>query len=105
MFRAGHEIGTAVVLYGATSKKTPPGAYRILAKAKDHRSSIYTAEMPFTLRLTNDGISIYGSNVRWGAATHGCIGLPVEFAEKLFEVVANNDEVVILEDVTADGNP
>ena len=96
VFRAGHEIGTAVVLYGAQSKETPPGVYPILAKAKKHRSSIYDADMPFTLRLTNDGISIHGSNVRWGAATHGCIGVPLPFAEKLFDAVAKNDEVVVL---------
>ena len=96
VFRAGHEVGTAVILYGAQSKQTPPGVYPILAKAKTHRSSLYDADMPFTLRLTNDGISIHGSNVRWGAATHGCIGVPLPFAEKLFDAVAKNDDVVVL---------
>jgi len=96
VFRDGHEIGTAVILYGARSKQTPPGVYPILAKARQHRSSLYDADMPFTLRLTDDGISIHGSNVRWGAATHGCIGVPPVFAEKLFDAVAKNDQVVIL---------
>jgi len=97
VFRDGHEIGTAVIVYGAQSKQTPPGIYPILAKAREHRSSLYDAEMPFTLRLTGDGISIHGSNVRWGAATHGCIGVPLPFAEKLFDAVAKNDEVVVLD--------
>lgn len=96
VFRAGHEIGSAVILYGAESKETPPGLYHILAKAKEHRSSTYDAEMPFTLRLTNDGISIHASNVRWGVATHGCIGVPLPFAEKLFDSVAVNDDVLVL---------
>jgi lipoprotein-anchoring transpeptidase ErfK/SrfK len=96
VFRANHEIGTSVILYGADSKKTPPGTYHILAKAKVHRSSLYDAEMPFTLRLTDDGISIHGSNVRWGAATHGCIGVPLDFARVLFGAVGNGDEVVVL---------
>jgi lipoprotein-anchoring transpeptidase ErfK/SrfK len=43
--------------------------------------------MPYTLRLTNDGVSVHGSDVRWGTATHGCIGLPNEFARKLFDAV------------------
>jgi len=97
VFRDGHEIGTAVILYGAQSKQTPPGVYPILAKARQHRSSLYDADMPFTLRLTGDGISIHGSNVRWGAATHGCIGVPPPFAEKLFDAVAKNDEFVVLD--------
>ena len=67
-----------------------------MAKARVHRSSIYDADMPFTLRLTGDGISIHGSNVRWGAATHGCIGVPPVFAEKLFAAVAVKDDVVVL---------
>lgn len=96
VFRGGHEIGTAVILYGAQSKQTPPGVYPIIAKARRHRSSLYDADMPFTLRLTDDGISIHGSNVRWGAATHGCIGVPMPFAEKLFDAVAKSDEVVVL---------
>ncbi len=97
VFRAGHEIGTAVILYGAQSKQTPAGIYPIKAKARDHRSSIYDAEMPFTLRLTDDGISIHASNVRWGAATHGCIGIPNLFAEKLFDSVSVRDDVVVID--------
>lgn len=96
VFRAGHEIGTAVILYGAESKQTPAGVYPILSKARVHRSNLYDADMPFTLRLTNDGISIHSSDVRWGAATHGCIGVPPIFAEKLFDAVATKDEVVVL---------
>ena len=96
VFRAGHEVGTAVILYGAQSKQTPPGKYPIMAKARVHRSSIYDADMPFTLRLTGDGISIHASNVRWGAATHGCIGVPPDFAEKLFDTVSIKDDVVVL---------
>jgi lipoprotein-anchoring transpeptidase ErfK/SrfK len=97
VFRAGHEIGTAVILYGAQSKQTPPGKYPIMSKARKHRSSIYDADMPFTLRLTGDGISIHASNVRWGAATHGCIGVPPVFAEKLFDAVAVKDDVLVLD--------
>ena len=96
VFRAGHEIGTAVIVYGGDNKKTPAGKLRILAKARKHRSSLYDAEMPYTLRLTNDGVSIHGSNVRWGAATHGCIGVPLAFAQRLFEATKVGDEVVVV---------
>lgn len=99
VFRDGHEIGTAVILYGAEEKETPAGTFPILAKIKDHRSATYdNAPMPYTLRLTADGVAIHGSNVRWGAATHGCIGVPVEFAAKLFDEVAKGDQVVIVHD-------
>jgi lipoprotein-anchoring transpeptidase ErfK/SrfK len=97
VFRSGHEIGTAVVLYGADGLATPTGRFPILAKWKDHKSATYgDAPMPYTLRLTNDGVSIHGSNVRWGFATHGCVGVPKDFAAKLFEVVSRGDEVLIV---------
>lgn len=97
VFRAGDEIGTAVVLYGAERKQTPRGVFPILAKDRDHHSSTYdNAPMPYALRLTGDGVSIHGSMVRWGYATHGCIGVPLEFARRLFSEVHTGDEVVIL---------
>jgi len=96
VFRAGHEIGTAVILYGADSVPTPTGKFPILAKLKDHRSATYDAPMPYTLRLTADGVSIHASDVRWGYATHGCIGVPVAFAAKLFSAASVGDHVLII---------
>jgi len=96
VFRAGHEIGTAVVVYGADGLPTPAGKFPILAKLKDHRSATYDAPMPYTLRLTGDGVSIHGSSVRWGAATHGCIGVPLPFAERLFNATKVGDDVVVV---------
>jgi hypothetical protein len=95
VFRGGHEIGTAVIVYGGDNKQTPAGKLHILGKARNHRSSLYDAEMPYTLRLTDDGVSIHASSVRWGAATHGCIGVPLPFAERLFNAVRIGDEVVV----------
>jgi len=96
VFRGGHEIGTAVIVYGGDNKQTPAGKLHVLAKARDHRSSLYDAQMPFTLRLTGDGVSIHASSVRWGAATHGCIGVPFRFAERLFNAARVGDEVVVV---------
>jgi len=96
VFRGPHEIGTAVILFGAQTRETPVGTFPILAKLKHHRSITYgNAPMPYTLRLTPDGVSIHGSNVRDGYATHGCIGVPVEFAAKLFNAVSRGDKVII----------
>lgn len=96
VFRAGHEIGTAVILYGADGMATPTGKFPILAKIKDHHSATYDAPMPFTLRLTADGVAIHASDVRWGRATHGCVGVPMEFAAKLFEASSRGETVLIV---------
>ena len=96
VFRAGHEIGTAVILYGADGLKTPAGKFPILAKIKDHRSATYDAPMPYTLRLTRDGVAIHASDVRWGLATHGCVGVPDAFAKRLFAAASVGDEVFVV---------
>jgi lipoprotein-anchoring transpeptidase ErfK/SrfK len=96
VFRAGHEIGFAVILYGADIKQTPTGTFHILQKDADHYSSSYDAPMPYMLRLTKDGVAIHGSNVREGWATHGCIGVPLNFARLLFFAARKGDLVFIL---------
>lgn len=96
VFRAGHEIGTAVILYGASDKESPAGAFPVLQKAEDYHSRTYDAPMPYMLRLTADGVAIHGADVRQGAATHGCIGVPTDFARRLFAQVKLGDPVVIV---------
>jgi hypothetical protein len=98
VFRGQHEIGTAVTLYGVDEKPTPTGRFTVLEKRKDHWSSLYDAPMPYTLRLTYDGIAIHGSDVRRGAGTHGCLGVPLEFGSRLFEQMKVGDEVLVLAD-------
>lgn len=95
-FRDGHEIGTAVALLGTKKHPTPLGSFPILTKEKDNISEKYNnAPMPWTLRLTWDGIAIHGSPVINGYASHGCIGVPDEFAKKLFAAARRGDRVVI----------
>ncbi len=95
-FRDGHEIGTAVVLVGTQSHPTPLGTFPILTKERNNVSEKYdNAPMPFTLRLTWDGIAIHGSPVMNGYASHGCIGVPDDFAAKLFAATKRGDKVII----------
>ncbi|QFT76899.1 L,D-transpeptidase family protein [Erythrobacter sp. THAF29] len=96
VFRDGHEIGTAVALLGTQKHPTPLGSFPILTKEKDNVSEKYdNAPMPWTLRLTWDGIAIHGSPVMNGYASHGCIGVPDPFAEKLFAIAKRGDRVII----------
>lgn len=97
VFRGEDEIGTAVILYGAPEKPTPQGAFRVIAKATDHYSRSYDAPMPFMLRLTKDGVAIHASRVRSDGVTHGCLGVPLRFAEKLYGVAGMGTEVYILD--------
>ncbi len=95
VFRGGYEIGAAAILFGADEKPTPTGVFPITQKSKDHVSNLYHTPMPYMLRMTNDGISIHGSDVEYGFATHGCIGVPTPFAALLFEQVKLGDRVIV----------
>jgi len=95
VFRGGHEIGAAAILRGFGDKPTPTGVFPITQKDADHISSIYDAPMPYMLRLTNDGVSIHGAKVERGYATNGCVGVPNEFAKRLFEQASLGDKVII----------
>lgn len=64
VFRGGHEIGSAVILYGTDGKPTPTGSFTVLQKDADYHSRTYDAPMPYMLRLTDDGVAIHGSDVR-----------------------------------------
>jgi len=95
VFRDGHEIGATAILKGYGDKPTPTGIFPITQKDKDHISNIFDVPMPYMLRLTNDGITIHGSKVQAGYATNGCIGVPNEFARKLFGQAKLGDKVII----------
>jgi L,D-transpeptidase catalytic domain len=96
VFRDGHEIGSTVILYGAPTNVSPRGMFNVLDKDAAYISHKYRAPMPYMLRLTNDGVAIHGSDVREGWATHGCIGVPVAFAQHVFSVAHKGDLVAIL---------
>ncbi len=95
VFRAGYEIGAAVITFGDSEKPTPTGVFPITQKSKDHVSNIYGSPMPYMMRLTNDGVAIHASDVKWGWGTRGCIGVPLEFARRLFEQAKLGDRVIV----------
>lgn len=95
VFRGGHEIGATAILKGYGEKPTPLGIFPIMEKDADHISNIYDAPMPYMLRMTNDGVSIHGANVRKGYATNGCVGVPQEFAKRLFAVTKIGDRIIV----------
>lgn len=96
VFRGGYEIAATAVLLGTTEKPTPTGIFPITEKDADHKSNIYDgAPMPYMLRLTNDGITIHGTKVQNGYASHGCVGVPTPFARKLYGIAGLGTPVYI----------
>jgi len=63
-YRNGILIGTSTVSTGKPGHETPTGVFTTKLKDADHHSSIYNnAPMPYTQRITNDGIALHAGGV------------------------------------------
>ncbi|MBN9005378.1 MAG: L,D-transpeptidase [Rhizobiales bacterium] len=90
----------APVSTGIRERETPAGVFAIVEKDKDHHSTMYDdAWMPNMQRITWNGIALHGGPLPGYAASHGCVRMPYNFAEKLFDktwigmrvIIAPND--------------
>ena len=76
----------APVSTGITGRETPAGVFAVIEKDKDHHSTLYDdAWMPNMQRITWNGIALHGGPLPGYAASHGCVRMPYEFAENLFD--------------------
>jgi hypothetical protein len=96
VYRDGKLIGRSAVSTGIKSHPTAPGTYTILTKnLKYHSEKYHEASMPFMERLTWDGMAIHGGNNPGKPSSHGCIHVPLGFAEKLYGITQKGDTVLV----------
>lgn len=96
VYRNGERIGYSTISAGRAGHATPTGIFTVLQKDKDHHSSLYnSAAMPYTERLTWDGIALHAGGVPGYPSSHGCVHLPTAFAAALFQASAAGMVVVI----------
>jgi len=102
VYRNGVLIGATTVSTGRPGHQTPTGVFTVLQKQKEHRSTIYDgAPMPYMERLTWGGVALHAGGLPGYPESHGCIHLPTEFAQRLFDISPNGMTVVIGTDATA----
>ena len=102
VYRNGVRIGVATASTGKEGHRTPTGVFTILNKDKDHRSSTYgNAAMPYSERLTWDGVALHAGGLPGYPSSHGCVHLPSEFARLLFGITHKGTTVVIAGESTA----
>jgi hypothetical protein len=100
LYRGGVRIAISTVTTGRPGYETPPGAYTILQKRREHYSNLYDdAPMPFMQRLTWDGVALHGGVIRTTPSSHGCVRLPESFARALYEVTSFSTRVLITDGV------
>ena len=89
-------IGATMVSTGKKGHETPTGVFTTNLNDKDHRSSNYNnAPMPYTQKITTDGVALHAGGIPGYPESHGCVHLPSEFARLLFEAAPKGMTVVI----------
>src|SRR5246127_5686176 len=96
VYRNGILIGRSTVSSGTKGHSTPGGVFSILEKKQRHYSRKYdNAPMPYMQRLTWSGIAMHSGNLPGYPASHGCIRLPYDFSQLLFNATASGGTVVV----------
>jgi lipoprotein-anchoring transpeptidase ErfK/SrfK len=116
--------GTSPTTTGKDGHNTPTGHYTVLQKDIDHKSNLYgvfldangyivdadakagqappagaiydSADMPYYLRIREDGTGLHAGYLPGYRASHGCIRLPHAFAELLFSNVSEGTPVDVV---------
>jgi hypothetical protein len=84
---------------GATGYETPPGIFSVVQKKEVHQSNVYEdGNMPFMQRITWTGIALHAGVLPGVPASHGCIRLPMAFAQHLYSLTDIGLRVVIVRD-------
>jgi len=103
VYRNGVRIGVSTVSTGTPTHPTPTGTFEILQKKRLNHSNLYNnAPMPFMQRLTWDGIALHAGKIPGYPASHGCVRLPLAFAEALYAETERGMLVVIADDASHD---
>src|SRR5438105_372237 len=86
----------APVSSGTKGRETPAGIFSVIQKVEEHYSNLYDdAFMPHMQRITWSGIALHGGVLPGRPASPGCIRLPFEFAERLFDATAMGMRVIV----------
>ena len=96
VYRGEKLVGASSMSSAKIGHITPYGYWTILEKRPFYRSKKYdNAPMPFMQRIDDYGIAFHGGVNPGYPASHGCMRLPMKFAEKLYGVTRIGTKVVI----------
>src|SRR5580704_18299213 len=96
VYDANGWILRAPVSSGQKERETPAGIFSVIQKDADHHSNLYDdAYMPNMQRLTWSGIALHGGPLPGYPASHGCVRMPFDFAERLFDMTQLGLRVIV----------
>jgi lipoprotein-anchoring transpeptidase ErfK/SrfK len=96
VYRGDRLVGVATISSGKKGRETPLGFWSVKLKKKLGYSRKYdNAPMPFMQMYDEKGIAFHAGPNPGYPASHGCVRLPLKFAEKIFALTQVGTKVVI----------
>jgi L,D-transpeptidase catalytic domain len=96
LYSDGVPVADALVATGVPEHPTPLGVFSVVGKELYHESNIYSsAPMPYMQRITWSGVAIHQGVGVGHPASHGCIRIPREFAQRLWILTRLGARVII----------
>jgi lipoprotein-anchoring transpeptidase ErfK/SrfK len=96
VYRGEQLVGVATISSGKKGDETPLGFWAVMLKKKKGFSRKYdNAPMPFMQMYDHKGIAFHAGPNPGYPASHGCVRLPLKFAERLFGLTKIGTKVII----------
>jgi len=96
VYRDDKLVGVATISTGKKGRETPLGFWSVmLKKVKGYSRKYDNAPMPFMQMYDPMGIAFHAGPNPGFPASHGCVRLPLKFAEKLFGLTQVGTKVII----------
>lgn len=96
VYRGDQLVGVATISSGKKGRETPLGFWSVMLKQKlGHSRKYENAPMPFMQMYDPKGIAFHAGPNPGYPASHGCVRLPLKFAEKLYGLTQVGTKVVI----------
>jgi hypothetical protein len=96
VYRGDKLVGVSTISSGKKGKETQLGFWSVMLKRKLGYSRKYdNAPMPYMQMYDEKGIAFHAGPNPGYPASHGCVRLPLKFAERLFALTKIGTEVII----------
>src|SRR5215471_20653974 len=96
LYSNGARVAQSAVSTGVPGRPTPMGVFSVIQKDRYHHSNLYSnAPMPYMQRITWSGVALHEGPLPGYPASHGCIRMSHDFAQKLWRATKLGMRVIV----------
>ena len=96
VYRGDRLVAVSTISSGKKGKETQLGFWKVrLKKVKGYSRKYDNAPMPFMQMYDEKGIAFHAGPNPGYPASHGCVRLPLKFAERLYAMTKIGTEVIV----------